>query len=296
MSAGVLFSVIVPTYRRTEPLKRLLAALAQQDLPGSEFEVFIVDDGGGAPLEDLARPHVDSFSIRLLRQENAGPAAARNLGAAHARGRYLAFTDDDCRPESGWLSALDRAFASAPEALAGGSIVNGVEGNLFSEATELLFDYLYLRYNPVSVRGGFFLANNMAVPREAFLAVGGMDASMRFGEDREFCYRWASRGGGFQWVKDAVVRHHNELNLASFLKLHFKYGGGTASFRKRSRRLHLPPASISPPSWYMGLVLHGIRRSKGWRGVALAALLGTSQICSMGGLAVNALSNRALIR
>jgi glycosyltransferase involved in cell wall biosynthesis len=192
MSAGVLFSVIVPTYRRTEPLKRLLAALVRQDFPASKFEVLIVDDGGGAPVEDLVSPYAGSLGIRLLRRGNAGPAAARNPGAAHVRGRYLAFTDDDCRPESGWLSALDRAFASAPEALAGGTIVNGVEGNLFSEATELLFDYLYLRYNPISVRGGFFLANNMAVPREAFLAVGGMDASMRFGEDRELCHRWAA--------------------------------------------------------------------------------------------------------
>jgi glycosyltransferase involved in cell wall biosynthesis len=296
MSVDVVFSVVVATYRRIEPLDRLLAALAAQRYPASRFEVIIVDDGGGAPVEDIIRPYADSLNLRLYSRTNGGPAAARNLGATHAKGRFLAFTDDDCAPEAEWLAALERAFATASDAVIGGDIVNGVRGNLYSEATELLVDYLYLRYSPTRIRGGFFLANNLAVPREAFLTAGGFDPTLRFGEDREFCHRWASRGGSFRHAPDAVVRHYNVLNPFSFARLHFQYGGGTALFRRRSRRLGLPRAKISPPGWYVGLLLHGVRRRRGWRGVALSALLGASQVCSMAGLFITALRKRALIR
>jgi glycosyltransferase involved in cell wall biosynthesis len=296
MSVDVVFSVVVPTYQRIEPLDRLLAALAAQHYPAPEFEVIVVDDGGGAPIQDIVRPYESALNLQLCAQTNSGPAAARNLGAFRARGRFLAFTDDDCAPEPGWLAALERAFVTSPEAAIGGALINGVDGNLYSEASELLVDYLYLHYSPTQIRGGFFLANNMAVPREAFLAAGGFDASMRYGEDREFCHRWAAKGGAFRHAPEAVVRHHNVLHLFSFAALHYRYGGGTALFHDRLGRRGLPPATMSPAGWYVGLVLHGMRRRGGWRGVALAALLAMSQVCSMAGLVRTALANRALIR
>jgi glycosyltransferase involved in cell wall biosynthesis len=296
MSVDVVFSVVVATYQRIEPLDRLLAALAAQQYPAPKFEVVVVDDGGGAPIKDIVRPYESSLNLRLFAQTNGGPAAARNLGASRAKGRFVAFTDDDCAPDPGWLAALERAFATAPEAAIGGALINGVDGNLYSEASELLVDYLYLRYSPTQILGGFFLANNLTVPREAFLAAGGFDASMRYGEDREFCHRWAAHGGAFRHAPEAVVRHYNVLRLFSFARLHYRYGGGTALFRDRLSRRGLPTATMSPPGWYVGLVLHGMRRRGGWRGVALTALLAMSQACSMAGLFRTALTNRALIR
>ena len=296
MSVEVIFSVVVPTYQRIEPLDRLLAALAAQQYPVPKFEVIVVDDGGGAPIKTIVRPYESCLNLRLCAQTNSGPAAARNRGVSRARGRFVAFTDDDCAPDPGWLAALERAFATAPEAAIGGALINGVDGNLYSEAGELLVDYLYLRYSPSEFLGGFFLASNLAVPREAFLAAGGFDASMRYGEDREFCHRWAARGGAFRHAPDAVVRHYHVLHLFSFVRLHYRYGGGTALFRDRSSRRGLPPATMSPPGWYVGLVLHGMRRRSGWRGGVLAALLAMSQACSMAGLFRTAWTNRALIR
>src|SRR5690606_19121212 len=75
------FSIIIPTYNRPAPLHQCLAALRRQAYPPDAVEVIVVDDGSRKRLE----PVVASFpGVRLIRQVNAGPAAARNTGAAAA--------------------------------------------------------------------------------------------------------------------------------------------------------------------------------------------------------------------
>ena len=71
-----LFSVIIPTYNRAATLNQCLQALAGLGYPRGNFEVVVVDDGGSASLESLLEPWRGSLQLRLLKQENAGPAAA----------------------------------------------------------------------------------------------------------------------------------------------------------------------------------------------------------------------------
>jgi hypothetical protein len=132
--------------------------------------------------------------------------------------------------------------------------------------------------------GAFFPTNNFAVPRKSFLELGGFDPQLRYGGDRDFCYRWASRGYRFLYAPEAVIRHAHGLSLASFLKLHFRYGGGTHRFRSGCNRKGLPPVKISPLSWYAHLVLSGLRSGRGPSGIALTALLGASQAASAAGM------------
>ena len=83
-----------------------------------------VDDGGDPPLGEVVAPFESNLTLTLLRQANGGPAAARNAGAKRARGEFLAFTDDDCLPEPGWLTGLAEALSGAPDCMVGGAILN----------------------------------------------------------------------------------------------------------------------------------------------------------------------------
>ena len=65
-----------------------------------------MDDGGGMPLDEVLEPFRAQMAVSCLTGRRAGPAAARNAGAARARGDLLAFTDDDCRPRPDWLRRL----------------------------------------------------------------------------------------------------------------------------------------------------------------------------------------------
>src|SRR5512137_1175434 len=99
-------SVVIPTFRRPAALRRCVEALARLDYPRDRLEVLIVDDGGGGvsnlDLGELPR----DLQVRVVEQENRGPASARNRGAREAEGELLAFTDDDCRPRPSWLAEL----------------------------------------------------------------------------------------------------------------------------------------------------------------------------------------------
>src|SRR5687768_5734054 len=91
-------SIVIPSRHRPAALARCLTAIAAGDLDGAAFEVVVVLDG-----EDVADPLVpEGLEVRVLRVPRAGPAVARNRGAAAARGEVLAFTDDDCTPDRDW--------------------------------------------------------------------------------------------------------------------------------------------------------------------------------------------------
>jgi len=98
-------SVIIPTYNRADLLRRALDSLARQTL--QDFETIIVDDGSTEDIADLAASHTTKPT--LVRQNRAGPAAARNRGAAEARADLIAFLDSDDE----WLPTKLERFLAA---------------------------------------------------------------------------------------------------------------------------------------------------------------------------------------
>jgi glycosyltransferase involved in cell wall biosynthesis len=160
--AAPLLSVIIPTYARPAVLGGCLESLANQSISRERFEVVVVDDGSPEPLDAAIAPFVDRLDVRLLPQANSGPCVARNTGVAAARGRYLAFTDDDCRPTPEWLETLDRHLHSTPDRLIGGRTTNGLESNAFSTASQVIVEIAYAFYNPTPETATFFASNNLA--------------------------------------------------------------------------------------------------------------------------------------
>ena len=106
-------SVIVPTFNREELLGKCLKALSEQSYPRSSYEILVCDDGSTDNTREAAKEFKaehGAVNIRYLSQKNQGPAATRNMGIRHARGRIVALTDDDCEPDNDWLEQIDRVF------------------------------------------------------------------------------------------------------------------------------------------------------------------------------------------
>ncbi len=226
------FSLVIPTYNRPKKLAACLQAISQLSYPADRFEVIVVDDGGERSLAGIVEPYRPMHAITLLTQENAGPAAARNAGAAHANGRFLAFTDDDCRPDAAWLNAFAQAFAQSPNALLGGYTSNALHNNIYATASQTLIDYFYEQHVHATGEPRFFTSNNMAVSAELFHKIGGFDTSypLAAGEDRDFCRRWHDMSYPTDYLHHALVYHYHNLTAQSFWRQHVNYGRGAFHF------------------------------------------------------------------
>jgi glycosyltransferase involved in cell wall biosynthesis len=285
-------TVVVPTYRRPAALASCLRALAAQDYPAERFEVVVVDDGGDLPDPESPGPRL---RMRILRQSNAGPASARNAGAASAEGVILAFTDDDCQPATDWLRRIVGPVAADSAVLAGGQTVNALSSDNCATASQLLVDYLYRSLaDPITGGPGFFTSNNMALSTERFRKLGGFDTRFRraAGEDRDLCDHWIHHGGRLQYVPDAVVHHSHGMSLRAFLRQHFAYGGGAFHFHRARARRGQQPVRVEPLSFYLRLLAYPLRQKSGLRAPVLASLMALSQVANVAGYAAERLRTR----
>jgi len=206
-------------------LRSLLQAIVAQ-VGARAYEVIVIDDGGG-DIDGVVGEFDQRLPLRLVTQSNSGPAGARNNGAREARGTRLVFIDDDCIPEPDWLRQISLAHQSAPEAAIGGTTTNLLNRNLFSCASQLLIDFLYLHFQREHGRiDAFLTTNNASVPKDRFWAIGGFDVGFEraAGEDREFFDRWRFLGSEILYCPSIVVGHTHWLDLKTFVKQHFYYG------------------------------------------------------------------------
>jgi GT2 family glycosyltransferase len=273
-------SVVVPTRDRPAALARCLASLAQQDVSPDAFEILVVDDGSSPPVTVDAAA-TTPVCLRVVRQEHAGPAAARNRGVQHARGTFVAFTDDDCVADRAWLRTLMAALTANPDAGVGGHVANALVGNAWSEASQLLIGFLYGYYNHDPISARFFTSNNLAFPRRGLVDSGGFDPFYQraAAEDRELCDRWTATGRRLIYVATARVAHAHAMTFRSFWRQHYRYGRGAWGFRQARARRGAGPVRIEPLAFYWGLVTYPLKR-RGPAGVRLAARLVLAQLAN----------------
>jgi glycosyltransferase involved in cell wall biosynthesis len=288
-----VMSVVVPTRGRPEYLARCLSALADADYPGERFEVIVVNDGDDQRVARAVSSAADRLTTTLAVPARSGPSIARNTGAREARGRYLAFTDDDCEPSPGWLPALERTLTAEDGAAVGGRTLNGATDNAPAVATQLVVDFVHAHFNRDPRAPRFFASYNVAFPAEAFRALGGFDERFRYAEDREMCERWVRTGHRFAHAPDALVHHMRTLSQLEFLGQHYGYGRGAWAF-------HLKWRGAGPGGGdrvgILRALLREARRVGSADRLAVAGYVALSQLATAAGFAREALAQRVASR
>ncbi len=285
MTQTPFISIVIPTYNRPERLADCLESLTNLEYPRDCFEAIVVDDGSKTSLEPVIKPFKDRLEITLFKQENQGPATARNTGAKQAKGDLLAFTDDDCKPAPDWLTKLAARFATAPDSMIGGKTLNALPNNLYSTTSQVLIDYLYNYYNLGSKQSNFFASNNFALPSDLFQAVGGFDTTfpLAAGEDREFCDRWLQFGNKMIYAPEVQIYHAHKLTLSSYWRQHFFYGRGAFCFHQvRAKRAHTE-VKVEPISFYFNLLKYPLSQPTPQPKLLLSTLLFISQVAGVAG-------------
>ena len=212
-------SIIIPTFNGSSRIGNCIDALMQQ-AAGRDVEIIVVDDGSIDNTADVVSRY---SSVRLIRQANAGPAAARNHGAREAQGRILLFTDDDCVPMPGWLDAMLEPF--------GDPDVVGAKGVYRTRQRQLAARFVQIEYeDKYRMMAGlpsidFIDTYSAAFLRARFLEMSGYDTSfpVACAEDIELSYRMSARGWKMKFVPTAIVCHTHPDTLVSYLKKKYKF-------------------------------------------------------------------------
>ncbi len=189
-------SVCIPFFEHATHLKAALASLAAQKHPA--LELILVNDGSRSPeaLQALARlgQQYAGAGLRVVHQDNAGPAAARNRAAREARGDCLVFCDSDNLFAPGMLAVLARALACS------GADAATCGFTAFREDAAGVLHHEY-RYIPLGDCPALGLVENclgdtnFIIRRELFLKLGGFPADNRnASEDWQFLLGLVSAG------------------------------------------------------------------------------------------------------
>jgi len=273
------FSIIVPTYNRPAELAACLEALCHLDYPRDFFEVIVVDDGSKTLLQAAVSDFLGRLDVTLVKQANAGPAAARNTGAKRAKGEFLAFIDDDCTPSPDWLQKLASRFAELPDNAIGGRTLTASFENPYSAASQALIDAAYAYHNPIPSQASFFASNNLSVPAIHFHSIGGFDITFKTSEDRDFCDRWRHHGFQMTYAPEILINHSHPMNFRAFWRQHFNYGRG--AYRYHQARAQRGPGRLKPDlKFYMRLIFNSFMEEPGNRAFQVTMLLLMSQIAN----------------
>lgn len=111
-SSRPMFSLLVATINRKEPLQRLFDSLQQQTVPVDAFEILIADQNPPGFLQPIIDAYAQSLRIRVVQVPNRGVSQARNALLPFATGKYVAFPDDDCCYEPDTLHEVQDFFAT----------------------------------------------------------------------------------------------------------------------------------------------------------------------------------------
>lgn len=220
-------SVVIPTYTRRESLRRCLDSLTAQ-LEPPPFEVIVVDDGSRDGTPEMLAQYRPCYPLRTLRTKTAGPAAARNRGAAEAEGEYLLFIDDDVVAHPSLLAIHMASHRAEPEAVVIGTMMppQGERLPSWVRWEQEVLDKQYRamlegRWGPTPRQ---FYTANASLARRYFQAAGGFDPDYKRAEDVELGYRLRDLGLRFLFRPDAVVTHYAGRSLRAWWRIPYLYG------------------------------------------------------------------------
>jgi len=234
-------SIVVPTFNRLDQLQTVIGAVKRQVQPlGTDLEVVVVDDGSSDGTFDWLETQTGNPGFTAIRQQNSGPARARNRGVEAASGDLILFLGDDTEPQPGWLRAHleeHRIFGKpGPLAVLGyTSFSPEIESPFLRFINEYgaQFGYLLIE-DPRAVPFNFFYTSNISLPRSELVRLGGFreDFPAAAWEDIEFAYRAVGDGLKIHYQPQARTLHRHCIRPRTFCRRQRTSGRSATIFAK----------------------------------------------------------------
>ena len=213
-----MISVIVPAYNAQTTIGECIRALQKQTLASDQYEIIVADDGSVDSTTVIAR----ALGVTVVANPHLGKSAARNAGAAAARGELLLFTDADCMPSPDWVAAMTAPFVA--------SDVVGVKGAYRSKQRELVARFVQIesedKYDRMLGESqiDFIDTYSAAYRRDVFLLNGGFDTRLLGVEDQDLSFRLSHKGYRLLFAPSAIVFHRHKSTVYGYFRRKFDIG------------------------------------------------------------------------
>ncbi len=219
MKKSETISIVIPAFNAERTIVDSVAAAGEQRWAGERPEVIVVDDGS----TDSTAAVAERAGARVIRQDNAGPAAARNRGWRESTGDLVFFTDSDCFPHSDWISRLTALLDDEKCGAAGGSYAAANQEEILAACIQ---EEIAARHRRMRRKVRFLGSFNLAVKRSVLEELGGFHTEYRraSGEDNEFSYRMRKAGYNLLFDREALVAHVHPTHLVPYLKEQLRHG------------------------------------------------------------------------
>jgi glycosyltransferase involved in cell wall biosynthesis len=220
-------SVVIPVYNAQQTIGEAVAHSLAQTKGSLQVELIVVDDGSTDDTAAVA----ESAGATVIRQQNEGPAAARNRGWQSARGTFICFTDSDCIPTAGWLEKLLDGFTDPQVGAVAGSYEIANTSSWLARWVHQEIMERHIRMPPFIRAFGSY---NVAIPRHVLQATEGFDPVYRraSGEDNDLSYRIIKKGWRIAFRPQAKVAHYHPESLWQYLMQQYRHGFWRAKLYK----------------------------------------------------------------
>jgi GT2 family glycosyltransferase len=233
----------MPTYNRSDVLGRALRGLLDQSLPDFEYEVVVVDDGSTDDTRQvIAEVGAPPSRLRYFRQENRGPAAARNYGVREARGEIILFTGDDCLADHRLLEEHLRTHWKEGDVGVVGHVAWHPDLKITGFMTFLedgvQFGFKHIE-DPEDAPYWAFYTSNCSLRKRRLEEAGGFDEDFAYAafEDTELSYRLEQRGMRLVYRSEARTYHYHPVTLEHYLRRQRLAGRAAVTFFRKHPEL-----------------------------------------------------------
>ncbi len=259
-------AVVIPAYGACPHLPKVVDAVGAQSPRPSD--IIVVHSGPDDPTEALRRTNP---RVRVIhRDDRVWAGAARNLGLALVKTRWVVFIDSDVVPAADWLASLVAAAGASPDRFVVGSVGYAAAGGYWGLCLWTIEFSGVHPYLPDGEREGGASAN-MLVPTDAIRRVGGFPAGFAAGEDAFLAARLREIGLTNWFCAAARVDHFNKRGLRHCLG-HLLWLGRWSAVNRRVHALRGASAvkfwPFAAGLWLAKLCItyyRGLRWGRGYR-------------------------------
>ena len=247
-------TIIIPLPKFNDYIREAIPYYEKLDY--KNFEILILPDG--EETEELSK----TLPIRVIPSGKVGPAEKRDLGAKHASGEILAFTDDDAFPSPEWIRSAMEYFGEEKVGAVGGPAVTPDSDSFWQRISGNVYASPFMSggYRRRYIAGRRVMEDydlpsvNLIVRKDIFERIGGFDSTFYPGEDTKLCLEIKKLGYKILYNPKSLVYHHRRKLFWVHFSQISNYALHRGFFAKRYPETSRKPAYFVASLFLLGVV------------------------------------------